>query len=150
MPEIRPPVENAELDAALRTGLREVPVPEVSPAFDAAVLAAVDRSLAQPWSPWSALRSALAGAITCMAVGMALVHWISAAPLADQPGPPAAGARSLAVEAGLGEPGLHAGALVGLASPAPVAQVRAREIPGRGDGPRARYEEGGPACRQAA
>ncbi len=67
--------EEAKIDMALRQGLRELPVPETSPEFDAWVMSAVLRPL--PW--WRnlipALRPLVAGAACSTVLTFLLVRW---------------------------------------------------------------------------
>jgi len=65
---------------ALRTGLGQIPVPEVSAAFDERVLAALRREATVPprlarWLSWRMLRPVLAGATCSLALTVALYRW---------------------------------------------------------------------------
>lgn len=86
MPDTRRPVLDADLDMALRDGLRRLPTPPVSADFDARVLAA----LAVPPSAWEALRiqvvstlrPLLCGAACSLAVTLLALFWTLHAPAA--------------------------------------------------------------------
>lgn len=86
MPDTRRPVLDADLDMALRDGLRRLPGPPVSADFDARVLAA----LACPPSPWemvrtqvvSTLRPLLCGTACSLAVTLLALFWTLHMPVA--------------------------------------------------------------------
>lgn len=87
-----------DLDEALRDGLRELPVPEVSPDFDARVLQSLRASA--PWWRrwWQPAKPLLAGASFSLVVTLALLHWTLSAPILPNLAPP----QGLAVAGGGG------------------------------------------------
>jgi hypothetical protein len=101
-------------DSALRDGLRGLPVPSISPDFDARVLAGLRRPL--PWwlLSWQMLRPALSAAACSLAITLIVVQWARA----SSPQPPKAAASTAAVKIDLlqaiDHPNVHAAYLPAL------------------------------------
>ena len=82
---MREPLGDIELGAALRGGLRALPVPDVSPDFDARVLNALRAPI--PWWQrlWEPARPLLLGASCSLSVTLVLLHWTLTAPAPRPP-----------------------------------------------------------------
>ncbi len=134
--------DDFDLGAALRGGLRALPVPDVSPDFDARVLDArvLDALRAPvPWwhRLWEPARPLLLGASCSLSVTLVLLHWTSAAPAPHLPmvgeqeriqarGP----ARAPSLDRLLDRPDLRAGSLAAAwAMPPPAPSERRPEPP---------------------
>ena len=77
--------DDAPLDAALRDGLRSLPVPTVSPDFDTRILAALQRPLPLWKRLWQPAQPLLAGASFSLIATLICLHWSLSAPVAQPP-----------------------------------------------------------------
>jgi len=106
------PAAHFQADQSLRDGLRGLPVPSVSPAFDARLLNALCAPL--PWWRllWQQAQPVLWGASCSLALTLALLHWSLQTPLAPSVVPAfAPSANTLAINRLLDRPDLSAGAM---------------------------------------
>ncbi len=101
-----------QCDHALRDGLRGLPVPSLSPDFDARILEAFCVPL--PWWRrwWQQAQPVLWGASCSLALMLALLHWSQQTPFAPSVVPAfAPSANALALNRLLDRPDLSAGAM---------------------------------------
>ena len=77
--------DDPDLGAALRDGLRALPVPDTTPDFDARVLDALRAPV--PWwrRLWGPARPLLLGASCSLSVTLVLLHWTLTAPAPQAP-----------------------------------------------------------------
>ena len=99
-------------DLALLDGLDRLPVPEVSPDFDARIRAALHRPERWWQTLWPSLRPAVAAAACSMAVMLLLVRWSSQIPLAHPIAPQTADTHATNIDLALDRPDLSAAALL--------------------------------------
>lgn len=124
-------------EEALHTGLRALPVPELSPDFDACVLAAL--RVPQPWwrRLWEPARPLLLGTSCSLVVTLLALHWTLSAPVAapiSQTFSPALAATSRpapSLDALLDRPNLSAGSLAAIWNSPPIAPPDRRPEPRR-------------------
>lgn len=111
-------VADFQIDQALRDGLRGLPVPPLSPDFDARILSALDAP--RPWWRlwWQQAQPVLWGASCSLALTLLLLHWSLQTPFAppsispqNAPSP----ARVLAINRLLDCPNLSVASLSGFA-----------------------------------
>lgn len=131
---MREPPDDLRLGSALRDGLRALPVPDVSPDFDARVLDAL-RAPGPWWQRlWEPARPLLLGASCSLTVTLVLLHWTLTAPAPVVGGlerPQAsAPARAPSLDRLLDRPDLRAGTLAAAwAAPPPAPSDRRPEPP---------------------
>jgi hypothetical protein len=138
-------VDNFSLDEALRDGLRGLPVPDLTPEFDAHVLAAL--CVPPPWwlRLWEPAKPLLLGASCSLAVTLLALHWTMTAPimapLPTGPSALAAAPRSMpSLDALLDRPNLSAGCLADIWAAPPPAPPNPRPEPRR------HAQRGRPVC----
>jgi hypothetical protein len=115
-------------EAALRAGLRRLPVPETRSAaeFDANVRAALRQRL--PWwlTLWTTARPLLSGAACSLAVMLALLQWMSRTPVAPHPRTASESREAAALDPTLERADLSTASLCGLAG---LRQMSRRDTP---------------------
>lgn len=129
--------DEGPLESALRDGLRALPTPELSPDFDARILAAL--SAPRPWWQrlWEPARPLLLGASCSLVVTLIALHWTLTAPLsapmsrAALPGLAAAPRPLPSLDALLDQPYLSAGSLAAVWAAPPVPSPGRRPEPPR-------------------
>lgn len=133
------PADDLPLDRALRDCLHALPVPDLSPDFDACVLAAL-RAPAPWWRRlWEPVRPLMLGASCSLLVTLVLLHWTLSGPVPSGLAPPALGAVGQAaapahapsLDAVLDRPDLRAGSLAAAWAVPPPAPPNRRPDPPR-------------------
>ena len=114
--------EDDRADMALREGLRKLPVPSTSSAFDARIQSALSRPL--PWwhALWPTLRPVLTTGFCSLLVTLALLHWSAQNPIRPQPGSGSAATDILAVNS-MAEGDLSRATLRGVPPPRRISRA---------------------------
>jgi hypothetical protein len=87
----KPIYTNDQLDMGLREGLRSLPVPEPSAAFDARILAALKDDRPAWLRFWVTIRPTFSAAACSLALTLAFIHWSSMTSVAQLPTSQASG-----------------------------------------------------------